>query len=206
MKLNLAVYIKELLFKHDIVCLPGIGSFINAYQSAFVDLDNYSFTPPLKKIVFNSSLNVDDKVLVQYIAEKERITTTEASAFVKTLVYKMETDLNKNKPVLLKDFGVLRRGIDGNFFFVDNAQDNFLDDAYGLMPFDLKTERKPEPRIVSKTVVPTPAPISQPKQTVNNQSKHFSSEKKHLEIPNLVIFVLAVLFGVLMIFYAYLLS
>lgn len=133
------------------MCLPKIGSFVNVYQSAFVDLEKYSFIPPTKTIAFNPQLKEDDGLLSNFIAEKEQLSEIEAKALLKVILAKMCTDLENNKQVVLPSFGILQKGIDGNSFFIDNARDNFLEEAYGLQAFNLEKaieqEELPEPTI-----------------------------------------------------------
>ena len=163
--MNLPIYIKELLFEHNIVTLPNIGSFINAYQSATVDLDKYSFAPPLKKIVFNPSIENDDGLLINYIARKENISNLESEDFIITVVNKIKTDLNKNIPVHLNNFGTLRKGIDGKYFFIDNSEENYLNNSFGLSKFSFKTNKK------ESEIKPIMEPKVEPKVETENNAK-----------------------------------
>ena len=124
--MNLSVYIKELLFNHNVVTLPDVGSFINAYHSAIINLKEYSFSPPQKKIVFNPSIEKDDGLLINYICLKEDISFVEAENYIKDIIKNIKEDLEKNLLVELEDFGALKKGIDDKYFFIDKTNNNFF--------------------------------------------------------------------------------
>jgi hypothetical protein len=163
------------------VCLPGIGSFVNVYQSAFNDFEKYSFVPPSKKIAFNPQLTEDENLISNYIAEKEHLTKIEAKTFLETIITKMQTDLDSGKQVVLLGFGVIQKGLDGNNFFVDNSQDNFLEEAYGLQPFSLKKEEELES---SQTVEPEEISDAEEEDVIQMQARsQAQAQESNEEVP-----------------------
>ena len=55
--MDITKYIKELLFLHDCVILPGFGGFVANYKSAKIDEIRNVFFPPSKDIGFNREIS-----------------------------------------------------------------------------------------------------------------------------------------------------
>lgn len=205
--MDISTYIRELLFKHDIVTLPSIGSFIKAYHSANIDIENYSFVPPSKTIVFNPSLKADDSVLSQYIATKNNISSTEAKSSLELISTRIKMDLDLNKPVELKKFGVLKKGLDGNFYFVDNRKENYLTDSFGIDSFKLKMNNEEQPKKIQpipqkeQTVIEKPAVVVEPAAMKAPERRSGSSV---LDFTNAAIIFLILTLATLFIYYIYL--
>ena len=45
---DITVYIRELLFRHDCVIIPGFGAFIGNYFPSHIDRNEGLFYPPVK--------------------------------------------------------------------------------------------------------------------------------------------------------------
>ena len=71
--MNLASYINDLLYRYDCVIVPNFGGFITNKVSAKINENTNSIYPPSKKISFNKHLNVNDGLLVNYVATSENI-------------------------------------------------------------------------------------------------------------------------------------
>ena len=67
-KVDITAFIRELLFGHDCVIVPGFGGFIGNYTPARIDKKTGTFYPPVKQISFNRNLNHNDGLLVGRIS------------------------------------------------------------------------------------------------------------------------------------------
>ena len=66
--MDITAFIRELLFGHDCVIIPGFGGFIGNYNPAHIDKNSGTFYPPVKQISFNRNLNHNDGLLVGRIS------------------------------------------------------------------------------------------------------------------------------------------
>ncbi len=67
--MDITAFIRELLFGHDCVIVPGFGGFIGNYTPARIDKSTSTFYPPVKQISFNRNLNHNDGLLVGRISD-----------------------------------------------------------------------------------------------------------------------------------------
>jgi len=61
--MQLATYIKDLLYRYECVIIPGFGAFLTQYQSATINSANNSIFPPGKQVSFNRQLQTNDGLL-----------------------------------------------------------------------------------------------------------------------------------------------
>ena len=66
--MDITAFIRELLFSHDCVIVPGFGGFVGNYSPARIDKTTDTFFPPAKQISFNRNLNHNDGLLVGRIS------------------------------------------------------------------------------------------------------------------------------------------
>ena len=71
-------YIKELLYVHECVTVPGFGAFLTQSNRASVDYELGNFEPPKKIIAFNILLKNNDGILANHLAKKEQISYEKA--------------------------------------------------------------------------------------------------------------------------------
>ena len=93
--LDLGQYIIQLLLTHDCVIVPGFGGFVANYCDAVHDESTHTFSPPSKKILFNSSLSHNDGLLINHIAEQLNVSYSEAEQMVRQSVDDAWIELEK---------------------------------------------------------------------------------------------------------------
>ena len=118
--------------EHDSVSLPGMGCFTVVETPSELLNEGRMITPPLKKIVFDSSDSIQDNLLVQQYARLKNIPEKEASAEVADLLRQMKKELVDNAKVVIPDFGALCFGASGSFVFEAAAEFDFESDSYCL--------------------------------------------------------------------------
>ncbi|MDZ7739136.1 MAG: SPOR domain-containing protein [Bacteroidales bacterium] len=132
---DLSPFIRELLFSHDCVILPGLGGFIGNYKPAGIDRESHTFTPPLKAISFNSNLDNNDGLLIGGISARKGIAYAAARRMVEDYVSGLRAALSKGERVHMPGIGHLRLNDEGSLLFEPDKDINFLLDSYGLEPF-----------------------------------------------------------------------
>lgn len=129
--------IEELLVKNNCVIIPGFGAFIGNYNSAVIRLPENIIFPPSKSIAFNRTLQANDGLLVNFVAQQETITYQDAEEKVINFSKNCTNSLQDNKSLIFKNIGRFILDVDNNIQFKPLLQKNFLLDSYGLMALSL---------------------------------------------------------------------
>lgn len=171
-------YLIELLKLKSSVILPGIGTLMVANKTT-------------GKVVLNPHLKFDDGALANFIADKEKIDTTEAKNQVAKFIREIEAQLNKGESYDIFQFGKLYQNEKGeNQFEMEESVSSQVatDSSKASTPPPAPkptvtetpkavTEKKEEP----KEVVKTTDDIQ--KQSVKEEEKKETAEVKNVYIP-----------------------
>jgi len=133
--MDIALYIRELLLKHDCVIVPGFGGFIGNYITARIDKSTGDFFPPTKQISFNKNLNTNDGLLIGKISEANGINFSEARAIVAKYVIKLHKKLNNGETVVFEHIGTFVDNKEGNVQFEPDVKANYCLNSFGLESF-----------------------------------------------------------------------
>ncbi len=137
--MNINTHIKDLLFKYDLVLIPGFGAFISEYIPAEINKSNNVIIPPSKNIFFNSDYKLDDGLLVNYIIEKEGVSANEAKKEINTFIYDIRKIIKEKGYFLFKGIGKLFFS-KGRYTFEQYFKANFLLDSYGMTEIALDSK------------------------------------------------------------------
>jgi len=132
---DVTAFIRELLFGHDCVIVPGFGGFIGNYAPARIDKNSGTFYPPLKQISFNRNLNHNDGLLVGRISLSAKINYGDARDLVEEFVTGVRKKLEKGERVVFDNIGSFINNNEGNVQFEPDRNVNYHLDSYGLDPF-----------------------------------------------------------------------
>jgi len=132
---DVTAYIRELLFGHDCVIVPGFGGFIGNYTPARIDRSTDTFYPPVKKISFNRNLNHNDGLLAGRISGSNKINYGDARNLVEEFVAGIRKKLEKGEKVVFDNIGSFVNNHEGNIQFEPDSSVNYHLDSYGLEPF-----------------------------------------------------------------------
>ena len=135
MKKDVTAFIRELLFGHDCVIVPGFGGFIGNYTPARIDKNSGTFSPPVKQISFNRNLNHNDGLLIGRISESGKINYGDSKAIVEEFVSDLRRRISKGEKVVLDMIGCFYNNHEGNIQFEPDKESNYLLDSYGLTSF-----------------------------------------------------------------------
>lgn len=126
-------YIKELLFKNDLVAIPGFGCFVCTYAEAELNILNNKLYPPSKKIAFNEKIHSgDSENLVSYIADQEQITLEESKSLLFRFSGEVKYKINTEKQYVFDELGRFYTLKDGSLAFEQFIRFNYNEDSFGL--------------------------------------------------------------------------
>lgn len=152
MEIDISKHIVDLLHEHDVVSLPGLGSFVGAYKSAQVDQVTGTVTPPAKTITFDDNLRMDDGLLIDTIGKTYGITFDTASKLVEDYLHQIREALERREIVSFLGLGRLYRDFEQNLQFLPDAT-NFNVESHGLPEVKVYPIAKPEPEPEIEPVV-----------------------------------------------------
>jgi hypothetical protein len=133
--MDITAFIRELLFGHDCVIVPGFGGLIGNYTPARIDKVSGTFYPPVKQISFNRNLNHNDGLLVGRISGTANITYGDAREMVEQFVSDLRKRLEKGEKIVFDNIGSFINNPEGNIQFEPDRNVNYHLDSYGLEPF-----------------------------------------------------------------------
>jgi hypothetical protein len=131
---DVTAYIRELLFGHDCIVVPGFGGFIANYTPARIDKTTDTFYPPVKKISFNRNLNNNDGLLIGKISDSLKINYGDARNIVEEFVAGLRKKLERGEKVVFDNIGNFVNNHEGNVQFEPDGSVNYHLDSYGLEP------------------------------------------------------------------------
>lgn len=151
MEIRIAEDIKELIYDHGSVVIPGLGSFSGDYKSASIDNVLGQLAPPALDIVFNPNNVLNDGVLLDYTKNKYHVLTHEAQKAIDTFTEDVVQTFKKHEIVVIPDVGRLYRDYSDKVRFLPENT-NFNTDTFGLptVQFYPVSRNKPDP-VVEKT-------------------------------------------------------
>ncbi|MBE3086809.1 MAG: SPOR domain-containing protein [Bacteroidetes bacterium] len=133
--MDITAFIRELLFGHDCVIVPGFGGFIGNYTPAHIDKSTGTFYPPVKQISFNRNLNHNDGLLVGRISGSSSINYGDARNLVEEFVGELRRKLERGEKVVFDNIGSFVNNQEGNVQFEPDRNANYHLDSYGLESF-----------------------------------------------------------------------
>lgn len=133
--MNLANYIKDLLYRYDCVIIPDFGGFVTKRIGAKINENTYQFFPPTKQLSFNGNLKNNDGLLANYIASVENISFEKASNAIALSVIKWQNEI-QTKSIILDSIGVLTLNENRQIIFEPIKSVNFLIESFGLSSFE----------------------------------------------------------------------
>lgn len=133
--MDISLFVGELLYTNDCVIIPGFGGFVTHYSPSKIHPINHSFYPPSKNILFNSKLDRDDGLLIDYISDKQSLNYAEAKSLVEDYAKETFSKLLNGGIARFKNVGNLHRDAEGKLLFSPDESVNYLEDSFGLPTF-----------------------------------------------------------------------
>lgn len=132
--MQLAAYIKDLLYRYECVIIPGFGAFLTQYQSARIE-DHNTFYPPGKSVGFNRQLQTNDGLLANHVASVEECSYELALQRIRNYTGTISLQLSEGKEVSLDGIGNFVLNNEQKVVFTPLAAQNFSTNAFGLSSF-----------------------------------------------------------------------
>jgi hypothetical protein len=136
--MDITAFIRELLFSHDCVIVPGFGGFIGNYTPARIDKTTSTFYPPVKQISFNRNLNNNDGLLIGRISESAGMNYGDSRTMVEEFVTGVRKKLERGEKVVFDNIGTFSASQEGTIQFEPDSTVNYHLDSWGLEPFSFK--------------------------------------------------------------------
>jgi len=133
--MDITAFIRELLFSHDCVIVPGFGGFIGNYNPARIDKSTSTFYPPVKQISFNRNLSHNDGLLAGRISESAKVNYGDARNLVEEYVASLKKKLEKGEKIVFDNIGSFINNQEGNIQFEPDTSVNYHLDSFGLESF-----------------------------------------------------------------------
>jgi nucleoid DNA-binding protein len=131
--MRIGCYISELLDDHDFVVFPGLGAFTVQEKSAQLDEKNEILRPPVRQILFNEEIKINDGILLSYFAHAENIPAPRAHQEIASLCEDILYRLDHGETIELENLGKLSR-ISGKYNFEELEELKKFPGAFGLDP------------------------------------------------------------------------
>lgn len=133
--MDITAFIRELLFSHDCVIVPGFGGFVGNYSPARIDKNTATFYPPVKQISFNRNLNHNDGLLIGRISGTSGLNYGDARNIVDEFVSGIKKKLERGERITFDNIGSFINNQEGNVQFEPDRSVNYHLDSYGLESF-----------------------------------------------------------------------
>lgn len=133
--MDITAFIRELLFEHDCVIVPGFGGFLGNYTPALIDKSNGTFYPPVKQISFNRNLDHNDGLLAGKVSGLTTINYGDARNLIEDFVSDIRKKLERGEKVVFDNIGSFVNNQEGNVQFEPDRNVNYHLDSYGLESF-----------------------------------------------------------------------
>ncbi|MDF1559998.1 MAG: SPOR domain-containing protein [Bacteroidales bacterium] len=132
---DISGYIRELLFSHDCVIIPGFGAFIGNYFPARIDRSEGMFYPPSRKVTFNRHLTGNDGLVIGHISSHLQTGYGEARDIVTEWTDELRKRIMTGNPVTLEHLGTFSLNHERTIIFDPDLSVNYLLTSYGLSAY-----------------------------------------------------------------------
>ena len=165
--MDIKAFIRELLFTHDCVILPGFGGFIGNFSPARVDNVSGIFYPPVRLISFNRNLSHNDGLLISKISLSAGINYGDARNIVEEFVRIVSEKLARGEKVVFDHLGTFENNIENNVQFEPEPGINFFIGSFGLESFQFTPLRQYDVRKrITRHLERDPLKISSPRRNL----------------------------------------
>jgi hypothetical protein len=132
---DISAYIRELLFRHDCVIIPGFGAFIGNYFPSHIDRNEGLFYPPVRRITFNRHLTGNDGLLIGHVSSHLSISYGESRDMVSAWAEELRNKIMAGISLNLDHLGTFSLNREGTIIFEPDSTVNYLLSSYGLTSY-----------------------------------------------------------------------
>jgi len=135
MSKDITAYIRELLFRHDCVIIPGFGAFIGNYFPSHIDRNEGLFYPPVRRITFNRHLTGNDGLLIGHVSSHLKISYGESRDIISAWTEELRSKIMAGTIISLDHLGTFSLNREGKVIFEPDSTANYLLSSYGLTSY-----------------------------------------------------------------------
>jgi hypothetical protein len=135
--MQIAIYISDLLYRHDCVVVPDFGAFISRRVPAQHFASSHNIYPPKKGLSFNAQIKQNDGLLASYTASVAHISYDVAVQEVRNYVRLLGQQLEENGTITIPKIGRFTQGQDKALQFTPLYLVNYLPEAFGLASHEI---------------------------------------------------------------------
>ena len=139
--MDIKAFIRELLFDHDCVIIPGFGGFIGNYSPARYDKASGLFYPPVKMISFNRNLSHNDGLLIGRISQARGVNYGDSRHMVEEFSLELNKCLARGEKVIFDHIGTFVTNYENSIEFEPEEGTNYHLASYGLESFQYHPSR-----------------------------------------------------------------
>lgn len=169
--------IEALLYDHDAVIVPALGTFVRRNESAQVNVITNEFQKPTSSLQFDPSQREENRLIIEYLMQHDNITEEEARQRIAAFVAEGYAKMREGKSLVLEGIGTLCHNALGELIFEPDPKADFNADAFGLTDLDVQPvfgesiHQSPEPETKSNQTQLEPVQIETPPQKKVSTSK-----------------------------------
>lgn len=130
--MQVAIYISDLLYRHDCVVIPEFGAILSRRVPAQHFASSHTMYPPKKGLSFNAQITQNDGLLVNYIASVEQIPYENALQELRNYVRFLNHEIDEKESVTIHKVGRFSRNSEQALQFTPMYLVNYLPEAFGL--------------------------------------------------------------------------
>lgn len=130
--MNISNYIKDILYTHKQVNIPGFGAFIRRTESAKLGESKETIQAPVTSISFDETIIEDDNVLTNYLVQNGKIEPNEAKELIADYVSELKKKLEANEVEEFNQIGELKYDTNKTIVFTKDKKSTFLPNTFAM--------------------------------------------------------------------------
>ncbi|MFN4122825.1 MAG: SPOR domain-containing protein [Flavobacteriales bacterium] len=128
---QISFIIRDLVLLNECVVVPGFGAFISNPIQVSKHPVSHLIQRPDNNVIFNSSIAMDDGLLVGELMKFSQLSFSEVKVLVNDFVLLIREELNQSRSFEIKGLGEFRQGINGQPLF-RKSEELIPLESYGL--------------------------------------------------------------------------
>ena len=168
--------LEEFIMEHDMLLVPGLGSFTAGLQAATISDNGFTINPPYRKLefIYGEDLGIGENEQYDYLYSiKEKMDLEKVREELAEIISEIKREVEANSLVELPGLGKLRSLGDGHLFFVMDKDAQIYPEGFALSSVSLKNRVSGIPEVVA-----APKPVEQPVAATEGHNEAVSKEQK----------------------------
>ncbi len=130
--IDIAAYIGQMVRKHELVIIPGLGGFLTHFHGASIHALSNRLQSPGRHIAFNTQLKDNDGLLAHSLAKEIHLSYKDAMHLIDVFSEFCQRELESGHQISFDKLGVLSQNSQGIISFSADLSVNYADEYFGL--------------------------------------------------------------------------